>query len=182
MKYHYFAFVSWHIVNHTCSVFNPPPHTVKSDQHVGRRCTGGRWIPAQVKGYRVHLNVALPGVAEEISILVGAFFKVRLRVFTRTLQTHPDPLFLCWNPINQLPERKTPWPGLILSGQGEPTWKAWGVQAPPFQIYCVCRALVVLGNRRVCRLVSVNLKTSGRIRVLLRLTAAPALTAMTLWR
>lgn len=51
-------------------------------------------------------SVALAGVAEEISIPVGAFSKCRLRVLTCKLQTHSGPLFLDSRPINQLPERK----------------------------------------------------------------------------
>lgn len=116
MKYHYFAFVSWHIVNQVPSAFNPPPHAaVPSLESVTNtwtsQCTGGRWIPARVKGY-----VALPWQVwlKRFQSRWELFSKCRLRVFTCKLQTHSEALFLCASPINQLPERKTPWPGLIL--------------------------------------------------------------------
>lgn len=133
------------------------------------QCTGGRWIPAQVKGYREDVSVALTGVAEEISIPVGAFSKCRLRVFTCKLQTHSDSLFLCGSPINQLAERKTPWPGLNPPGSGGSQCAWYEADQPPFQIYCMCQALALLGNR-VCRLVSVKTQTSWRKRVLFCLT------------
>lgn len=47
-----------------------------SPTNVDGQSTGGWWIQAQVKGYPVDLSVALTGVAEEISIPVGAFYKV----------------------------------------------------------------------------------------------------------
>lgn len=109
-------------------------------------------------GYHADLSIASAGVAEEISIPVGAFSKCRLRVFTCTLQTHSDPLSLHWSPINQLPERKTPWPGLILQGQWGPSVEGSRHMRPAFKF--TAGTLVVLGNRSVCGLVSVISQSS----------------------
>lgn len=151
MKYHYFAFVSWHIVNQVRSAVKsrvqPRGGGASSTWTVRAQVEGGSRRGA--RGHRMDESVALAGVAEEISIPVGAFSKCCLRVLTCKLQTHSGPLFLGSRPINQLPERKKkpPWPGLILLGQGEPEWKVEGRSAPPIlNLLHVLSSLVLFGG------------------------------------
>lgn len=159
MKYHYVAFVSWHIVNQVRSTVKSRVRPRGCKQHVDGPRTGGRWMPVRGERPPYEWERGLGRCGWRDFDPGGSFFKVpsagphlqtsnTFRSFVSRLKAHKS---ATWK------KKKPPWPGLILLGQREPAWKIEGRSAPPHPYFkFTSRAELSCFARRVCRLVSVK--------------------------